>query len=246
VTGEAQAFILGMFLVFMRVGTCVMLMPGLSAAQVPQQIRLYIALGLSVALYPAAGPELAAAAAGDGISLFRAIGAEFVNGVMIALPIRILFSAISFAGETITNLIGLSPVPGIAVEEASSSLSAFYVVAATALYFALDLHLAVFSAIHASYGVIPLGEFVSPAGLLENLNGSMEEALRMALSLAAPFFVFSIALNLVAGVLNRLTPTIPVYFIATPFLISGGILLLFWAADDMLILFATAIEEAIP
>jgi flagellar biosynthesis protein FliR len=104
----------------------------------------------------------------------------------------------------------------------------------------------VFSAIHASYGVIPLGEFVSPAGLLENLNGSMEEALRMALSLAAPFFVFSIALNLVAGVLNRLTPTIPVYFIATPFLISGGILLLFWAADDMLILFATAIEEAIP
>lgn len=245
-TEEAQAFLLGLFLVFMRVGTCIMLMPGLSAAQVPQQIRLYIALGLAIALYPVASPDLARTTASEPVLFFEAMVTEFVNGVLIALPLRILFSAISFAGETITNLIGLSPVPGIVVDEASSSLSAFYVVAATALYFALDLHLAVFAAIHASYGVFPLGTMASPGVLMDALNGSMEQSLRLALSLAAPFFVFSIALNLVAGVLNRLTPQIPVYFIATPFLISGGILLLFWAADDMLVLFARAIGEAIP
>ena len=43
--------LVGFLLVFTRISTCMMILPGFSAIQVPMMVRLFIALGLSISIY---------------------------------------------------------------------------------------------------------------------------------------------------------------------------------------------------
>ncbi len=40
--------------------------------------------------------------------------------------------------------------------------------------------------------------------------------------------------NLAAGFVNKLTPTIPVYFVATPFVMFGGLLMLYYLSGEFM------------
>ena len=52
--------VLLVFLLFCRIGGCLMLMPGISSARVPAQVRLFIALAVTLALAPLLEPTLRA------------------------------------------------------------------------------------------------------------------------------------------------------------------------------------------
>ncbi|MCB1466086.1 MAG: flagellar biosynthetic protein FliR, partial [Rhizobiaceae bacterium] len=49
-TPFAETVVIAAFLAFCRIGGCFMIMPGLSSARVPLQIRLFLALAISAAL----------------------------------------------------------------------------------------------------------------------------------------------------------------------------------------------------
>ncbi len=44
--------ILGTFILFCRIGACLMLMPGFSSPQIPTQVRLFMALAVTLSLTP--------------------------------------------------------------------------------------------------------------------------------------------------------------------------------------------------
>ena len=48
--------------------------------------------------------------------------------------------------------------------------------------------------------------------------------------------------NFAIGVTNKLTPQIPVYFIATPFVMLGGLFLLLLTVHDFLDYFVAALD----
>ena len=62
----------------------------------------------------------------------------------------------------------------------------------------------------------------------------------MSLQVCAPFFVYSLVINFLVGVANKLTPQIPVYFISMPFVLVGGLLLMHASIDEALRLFMSA------
>lgn len=240
--------LLALFLVFARVGTCLMLLPGFSAAQVLTRLRLFIAFAITLAVFPLVQPQIETAGiSADPSNLFVKIAAEMVTGAAFALPIRFLIGALSFMGETVMQIIGLNPIPGVVMEEgqASAVLSAFLTTSAVVLFFTLGLHANAILAVAASYRFVPLGEFADPAGIMTRLRDGISDAFILVLRLSAPFLIFAIAINLVSGVVNKLTPQIPVYFVATPFLIAGGAVLLYWIGDDILALFVAAMADMI-
>ncbi|MBX4377834.1 flagellar biosynthetic protein FliR, partial [Mycobacterium tuberculosis] len=57
--------------------------------------------------------------------------------------------------------------------------------------------------------------------------------------IAAPFIVFAIVVNIAVGLINKLTPTIPVYFISMPFVLAGGLMLLYFSMPDLLRFFTS-------
>ena len=58
--------VLATFVLFCRIGTCLMLMPGFSSSRVPARIRLFLAIAITLVLAPLllAGVQEAAAALG--------------------------------------------------------------------------------------------------------------------------------------------------------------------------------------
>jgi flagellar biosynthetic protein FliR len=70
-----------------------------------------------------------------------------------------------------------------------------------------------------------------------NVVGALASACLLALQVCAPFLAFGITINFVFGILNKLAPQIPVYFVSTPFVVGGGLLLMYFLSDEMFAIF---------
>ena len=55
--------------------------------------------------------------------------------------------------------------------------------------------------------------------------------------LGSPFIAYAILVNFGIGLVNKLVPQIPVYFIATPFVLAGGFVILYLTIGESLRLF---------
>lgn len=109
--------------------------------------------------------------------------------------------------------------------------------AAAALLFAADLHWELFRGLVDSYGRIPPGEGIGSQAALVRIVDQVTTAFVLGLRITAPFLVYAVAVNLAAGFVNKLVPQIPVYFIATPFIMAGGLLLLYAISNEFLMQF---------
>ncbi len=234
------------FLVFTRIAACMMLLPGFASAQVPVNIRLFVAFAIAAAVLPVVHPSIRDLVdPGQPLAYLGLIGGEILVGALLALPARFLMAALSFLGEVIMAVIGLNPIPGLVGEDGqvTTALSALLNAAAVTLFFVIGIHAQFILALAASYTILLPGELADPAGALQRLASSLGEAFVTVLRLGAPFVIMTLAVNVVAGIVNKMTPQIPVYFVATPFLIAAGAILLYWIGDDMLALFGAAMTR---
>ncbi len=224
---------MGVALVFARIGGVMMYMPALGEAFVPVRHRVAFALLLSLALYPSlpVGPQSLDAPA----LLVAALGIELTLGVWIGMTARILLGALQFAGFQIGMIIGLSNAfsPDIGSFQGSTLISTGLMLAGVAVIFALDLHHVIIGALVMSYEVFPPGLMMA-GDLAQQIVRAVAQSFYIGLSVAAPFFVMGLLINLGMGLAARMMPTLPVFFVAAPMLIAAGLLLLGVAAPLML------------
>jgi len=231
--------IVGYMLVFTRVSTCLMILPGFSSAQVPINVRLFIAFGIAVAVFSLANISFSYSVPIRPEQIFLLMAGEFLIAATLAVPIRFFFLALSFLGEVITQAIGLNPIPGAPLADTQSApvLSGLFSVTATVLFFSTGIHFSFILALAMSFELYPPGEILSISVILANTSENLGQFFNIVLRLGSPIIIYAIIANLVAGLVNKLTPQIPVYFVSAPFLICGGMVLLSWIGDDMIINF---------
>lgn len=228
------------FLVFCRLGACLMIMPGISSLRVPMQVRLFLALMLSVSLSPLAPGELRTivASAPSG-QLLKYVAGECLIGGLIGFLGRLYYSALQFAATAMANFIGLSQISGMAVNDAEvlPELASLVTVSATLLLFLMDLHWEIISALLASYQMLPVSGGYDAGFGIDAILSAANDAFVTAMRVSSPFLVYAIVVNLAIGVTNRLQPNFPVYFVSMPFVILGGLLLAYFSIPVMLMLF---------
>ena len=125
-------------------------------------------------------------------------------------------------------------------EEPLPAIATLLTLAATALLFLTDQHLEIFKALAASYTTLPASEGFSSRFALTQLADTAARAFLLALRIGSPFLIFSVILNLAIGLTNRLVPTVQIYFLATPFLVLGGLFLLLFTVRPFLEVFISA------
>ncbi len=76
-----------------------------------------------------------------------------------------------------------------------------------------------------------------PQAALVDLSDTLSQAFLVMIRLGSPFVAYAILVNLAVGFINKLTPQIPIYFISLPFVIAGGLLLLYFGIATFLRLF---------
>ena len=237
---SASVPVLAAFVVFSRIGACLLLMPGFSSPRIPVQVRLFIAVAVALALTPLQIDAIRPIVAdGQPVHLLHLMGSELLIGAAIGLFGRVFFAALEFIGVAVAMSVGLSANLGAPVEadEALPALTTLLTLAATALMFLTDLHLEVFRALEASYGSLPIAEGFGPRFALDQLVSKANEAFVLALRIGSPFLIFSLVVNVAAGLVGRLVPGIQSFFLSTPFLLIGGLILLSIVIKPMLSIF---------
>lgn len=219
----AAAFLL----TFARVGSMVMLLPGVGEQSMPSRVRLGIALTLSAILLPAhqkaytvdlnsLGPVI--------VLLFE----EIIVGAVLGLTARLAISALQVTGTVIAQQLGLGFVTTVDPTQNQQGLLVgnFLSVLGVALVFATDLHHLVIAAMNDSYTIFQPGELPLMGDAAQHVTRIVATAFRIGIQLSAPFLVFGLLFNLGLGILSRLIPQMQVFFIGLPLSIILGLLLL--------------------
>ncbi|MCL4766651.1 MAG: flagellar biosynthesis protein FliR [Hyphomicrobiaceae bacterium] len=233
-------WVLLVFVLFCRIGGCLMLMPGFSSPRVPVQVRLLIAVAVTLSLAPLLLPALAAAVARPPTgAVIVLIVAETLTGVFIGLMGRIFFLALQFMAVALASFIGTGSLPGLPIDdgEPNAAVSSLITLTATVLFFTADLHWDVLRGLVQSYAVLPVTGPMAADLALARLADATSDAFILAVQIGSPFFVYALVVNLMFGMVNKLIPQIPVYFISLPFVLAGGMLLLYFAIGEFLSLF---------
>ncbi|RVV96885.1 flagellar biosynthetic protein FliR [Mesobaculum littorinae] len=231
--GLLTAEVLGYTLVFARLGSAMIFLPAFGETGVPMRHRLFLALLVSLALYPATG--VGPVDLEQPLALLVLLGIEITIGLWIGLTARILMSALQFAGYQVGLVSGLANAfaPSMGAFEGATLIATAMMLAATALIFATDLHHVIIRALLMSYEVFPPGGLM-PGDMARQTVAAASASFYIGLSLAAPFYLMGLVLNVGMGLANRMMPTLPVFFVAQPVLIAAGFAVLLLAAPSML------------
>jgi flagellar biosynthetic protein FliR len=238
--------VLGVFLLFCRIGATMLLMPGVSSAQIPAQVRLFLAFAVSLALAPLLLETMRRTVSGvQPAGLLWLIGGELLVGLLIGLLARVFFLALQALASALAAAIGFSGIPGSQIDEAEPvpPLVSLISVSAVVLMFQTDLHWEVLRGLAASYAVLPPGSaFQSRFGLSE-ISDQLSETFLLALRISSPFLVYAIVVNFAVGITNKLIPQISVYFVSLPIVLAGGLIVLYLNIDEFLRLFTAEFER---
>ena len=212
------------FLVFLRLGAAMMLLPGFGDAYVPPRVRLLLALTTTLVVAPLLLRGLPALPASPtGLTLL--VLGETVVGLFLGATTRMFMAALATAGMIIastTSLANALVTDPSAAQQGSIAGSFLTVVALTAI-FALDLHHLMFRALVASYEVFPPGQALPVGAFSETVARTMAETFRLSFHIAAPFIAVGMIFYLGIGLLARLMPQVQIFFIAIPLQISLGL-----------------------
>ncbi len=229
--------VLATFIVFCRIGACLMLVPGYSSVNVPPQIRLFVALVTSFALTPILLSILKPLVDdASPLTLALLIVTELLVGAVIGIGGRVFFLALQTMLTVMASAIGLSSIPGTPVGDTDPAppVVPLVMAAVTTLFFLTDQHWQVLRGLMNSYDVWHPGEKLTGEMALNQLAGRLADAFVLTLRITSPFIVYSVVVNFSVGLINKLTPAIPVYFVSVPFVLFGGFLLLYLTSDELL------------
>jgi flagellar biosynthetic protein FliR len=225
-------------LVFARIGTMVMLLPGLGEQNISARLRLTIALILTGVLLPLhrADYHIDPGALGPAIVL---LVEEIVIGAVLGLTARLTISALEVAGSVIAQQLGLGFVTSVDPTQGEQGviLGNFLTMLGVTLFFATDMHYLVIAALNDSYTLFAPGEMPSTGDVAALVTKTVSGAFRIGIQLSSPFLVFGLLFNLGLGVLSRLMPQMQVFFVALPASIMFGLLFFVLMLGSMMGLF---------
>ncbi|MBL3568954.1 type III secretion protein [Rhodovulum sp. BSW8] len=218
------------FLVFLRVGAIMAMLPAFGERAVPTRVRLGLALAFTAVVAPAVAPRLIEAPP----SLAVSFATETVIGLALGLVLRMMILALQMAGEIAAQATSLSQILGAASMDPQPAMGRLMLMAGLTLAVMSGLHVRAAEAMILSYDLLPAGRFPDAATLADWGTGSIAKGFALAATLAMPFVIASLIYNLALGVINKAMPQLMVAFVGAPAITAGGLVILLLALPPML------------
>jgi flagellar biosynthetic protein FliR len=214
-------------LLLARAASACMLIPGLGEAELPAMIRAGFALSLSLLLLPVLAPTMPVPPA-DLWRGFAMLAGEVATGLFLGWLARLLMAALPLAGQVIADLTGQASVlqPDSVLGPHGAALGRLLGLAAPVLLLSSGLVALPLEALAGSYQLIPAGGLLPVADTTESAVAAVGNCFALALQLAAPFLLACVVWYVALAALARLAPQIPVFFLAAPAQLLGGLALL--------------------
>lgn len=231
-------------LTFVRIGTAVTIMPGVGDSFTPTQVRLYIALGLSLVLSPLVVDYLPNPVP-ETAMLFILIGMEFIIGLFFGTIARIFMTALDTAGMLISMQSGLGNANlfNPAFSSQGSLIGAFLSISGVIILFAANMHHLLFYGLVGTYEMFPVGSVPDAGSMAEMISKSVSMAFAIGFQLASPFIVIAMMIYVGMGILSRLMPQVQVFMIAMPLQIWISLLTLSIVVSAAMLFWLSRFED---
>jgi len=216
------------FFPFVRILAWLSFDPLMGNRAVPMRVRVALAMVLAMVVTPILPIDTPLRlASGDGVMILLQ---QIAIGAALGFSLRIVFSAIEFAGQLMGLQMGLSfatlfdPVNG-----AQTQVIAQFLVLTTALIlFAFNGHHLVITALVQSFQEIPIGSTLSAGGfaMLAHWGGTL---FAVGLHISLPVIAALLVTNLTIGMMSRASPQLNIFAIGFPLTLGVGFLVLYLA-----------------
>jgi flagellar biosynthetic protein FliR len=220
---------LAMLAVLARIGAALAVTPPFAHVAIPRRVRALLAIGLSLGLVPGLSVGATSANSLGGIALI--IGGEVLIGLAMGLAIGMVFAAASWAGDLVSHQLGLSlaeaydPASGSVSGSEGSPLAQAYWMLAVVVFFAANGHHALLCGLRGSFDIVPLGGAANGAAVVTMLVTLLHAATTLALQLAAPAFVATLAADVVLGLAGKTIPQMSGLTVGLPLRSMTGLII---------------------
>lgn len=231
--GPAKALAAQAFLVFLRVGAMMALLPAFGEKSVPMRVRLALTVVFTAVILPAVPPPP------PEYSAATAMTVEVVAGLILGVGLRLMVHALQIAGTIAAQSVSLSQLfpSGTEPQPAAAQILGL---AGIALAVSAGLHVQVAELLLFSYEVFPAGRMIGAEDLAIWGLDRVTRVMALAFGLAAPFMIGGLLYNLAIGVINRAMPHLMVAFVGAPAMALGGIVLLLAVSPALLAVWLAA------
>ena len=240
----AQVFLI--LLVFTRVGSAMLLLPGFGEPYVPPRARLFLALMISLIITPILGDTLPAMPE-SAANLLVLLAGEFLIGAFFGTIARLFLSALTTAGMVMAYMSSMANAltndPSAAQQ--GSIAGTFLVVIAVLMIFTLNLHHTMLAAVIDSYQLFVPGQVPPVADFADMVTRVVAKTFLLSFQIAAPFVVMGLIFFLGVGILGRLMPQMQVFFVAMPLQIAAGLAVLALVLPAIMRWFINAFQESL-
>lgn len=221
------------FVVFIRIGAVMALLPAFGERSVPERVRLVLSLSFTLVVAPAVAGQVHPLLE-SGHSLTMLMLGEAVIGLIFGITLRLFVIVLQTAGSIAAQSTSLSQLLGSAGAEPLPAMGHIMVVSGLALAVMSGLHVRVAEALIGTYSAFPPGRFPSPALVAEWGTDRIAHAFTLAFTLSAPFLIASFIYNVALGVINKAMPQLMVAFVGAPAITAGGMILLLFTLPVIL------------
>jgi flagellar biosynthesis protein FliR len=232
------------FMVFCRLGSAFIVMPGFGETYVTPRIRLIVAIGLAILVTPIVRdiiPPLPV----QPLALIPLLAGEIAIGLFIGTIGRIIMGSLHTAGTIMSFQSGLANALTFdPVVRAQSAIPALFLsTAGLLLIFSTDLHHFMLASLVGSFNVFTPGVIPPFDDFAKSITNVVAQSFTLGFQLAAPFVTIGLVFYLAVGLLARLMPQVQVFFVALPVQIFLGFLAFSFTSSAILLWFLNRYRE---
>lgn len=232
-------------LVLFRITGIFVLAPVLGGRTLPMRVKVLLAFGLALCVYPAFAPVAGLSAPGTPVheaaadvlsrgtdlspwALPGLIAMELLIGFVIGFGATLPLIGFQMSGRIIDQQMGL----GIGeffnpeLNDSTGVLGQFFFITAITLFMMMDGHRILLMVLVGSFDAVPLGGFRADASLLNMALGLMLIMLELAMRVAGPILCLIFLETMAMGFIARTVPQLNILSIGFPLRILIGLALL--------------------
>lgn len=221
-------FILGSFLIFVRVAAVISTAPFFDTAAFPKQVKLFLALVLTITLYPII-PLYEGAIAPDAsiMDVTLAIMKELIVGVSMGLVGKMIFAGVKLGGELMSVNIGLSfaSVVDPLASGQNGIVSQLFTFIGILIFLGIGGEAIYIRAMAESFEIVPMGQ-VQPIHATRTFVDIAMYLFVVGIQLAAPFIIVLFLLDVSLAIFAKVMPQANIFFISLPLKVGIGFVLM--------------------
>ena len=204
-----------LIMIFIRITAFIVICPGFSFKGLPNTFKIGFAISLTLIINSII-PEIDVI---DNMFLFLLLNIkETILGLALGFVTNLIFSAAEIAGNLVDFQVGFSmaSVYDPSVGTTAANYGKMYYWISISVFFMLDMHHKVITALVKSFDYIPLNTVSFNNYNAKAIVSLFSEVFELALNLAIPIIIVVLVTDIILGIISKTVPQINVLMLGMP------------------------------